>query len=170
MRKVIIIVSVVLLLYYRGVVVVDGHLCMWTPHQRGPLDISSPGNRACYGVNPPCGTNYTAGPVTAKLTGGSTFEVEFQQNLNHWYPKNPGYMIAGIAPNDKGVFTKFGDIIMDYPANDMVTQTNFTIKGVVPNIDCKSCVLRVQYVSNNLGEGENTNVFSQCADILIVKS
>jgi len=78
-------------------------------------------------------------------------------------------MQASIALSEKDSFAQFGNIIPDFNAGDMVTQTNFTIKGVVPNMECASCVFRVQYFSNNFFEGATSNVFTQCADVAIVK-
>eukprot|EP00026_Physarum_polycephalum_P020836 Phypoly_transcript_23688.p1 GENE.Phypoly_transcript_23688~~Phypoly_transcript_23688.p1 ORF type:complete len:183 (+),score=26.93 Phypoly_transcript_23688:51-551(+) len=151
---------------------VSGHICMWEPHQRGPVDISYGGNPTCYHLYAPCGgknNSIPPGPPVVSLKAGSPYAVEFQQNLNHWYAPKPGFMMAEIALSENGVFVPFGEIIPDFNAGDMVTQTNFTIKGIVPNYPCAACVLRVQYVSNNPGEGEGSNIFYQCADISIVQ-
>eukprot|EP01113_Clastostelium_recurvatum_P025599 TRINITY_DN3081_c0_g1_i1.p1 TRINITY_DN3081_c0_g1~~TRINITY_DN3081_c0_g1_i1.p1 ORF type:complete len:172 (+),score=39.69 TRINITY_DN3081_c0_g1_i1:64-579(+) len=145
------------------------HVCMWSPMQRGgKVDISMPGADLCYMVKgAPCGGSSIGSSLT-ELKGNSVFMVEFQQNLNHWYPPNPGYMIADITTSaNSSTFSPFGHVVPDYNARDMVTQTNFTISGTVPNVDCKGCVLRVRYVSNNPDEGKDSNIFYQCADVNI---
>ena len=41
---------------------------------------------------------------------------------------------------------------------NMITQTNFSITGVVPNVACSpTCVLRVRYVSNNPLEDDHVS-------------
>jgi len=151
--------------------IVNAHICLVQPYQRGPrVDISVPANLDCYHTTGPCGNvnnSLPPGPVAAVLKAGSPYVVEFQQNLNHFYPNKPGFMVAEIATSDNGPYTQFGSLIPDFNAYDMVTQTNFSIKGIVPYFTCDRCVLRVRYVSNNPLEGANTNVFYECADIAI---
>jgi hypothetical protein len=109
---------------------------------------------------------------------GSIATLHFQQNLNHWTTKQPGHFDAFISTNSAQNLTesdftyKFG-WATDYPAMDMVTQTNYTITGQIPKIICPHCVLRLRYVSNNPEEinnrhGQNPQaIFYQCADISI---
>ena len=51
-----------------------------------------------------------------------------------------------------------------------ITQTNFTIKVVVPNVECDHCVVRMRYVSQNPTENDRGMTFYQCADVRINKA
>ncbi len=53
--------------------------------------------------------------------------------------------------------------------NEM-TATNFTIKVVIPNVDCEHCVVRLRYESQNPMEEDQGTTFHQCADVRVVKS
>jgi hypothetical protein len=64
---------------------VEAHICMWSPLQRGgAFELVIPGQSICYLKEPSCGGTTAGAPLTA-LTGGSDFELQFQQNLNHFY-------------------------------------------------------------------------------------
>jgi hypothetical protein len=76
--------------------VIYGHICMMSPPQRGALNVATPGENACYLKVGPCGEIPSAAPVTT-LEGGKVFNVQFQQNLNHFYIENPGKLTADIA-------------------------------------------------------------------------
>eukprot|EP01112_Ceratiomyxa_fruticulosa_P010095 TRINITY_DN265_c0_g1_i7.p2 TRINITY_DN265_c0_g1~~TRINITY_DN265_c0_g1_i7.p2 ORF type:complete len:167 (+),score=44.94 TRINITY_DN265_c0_g1_i7:1054-1554(+) len=159
------------LVFISFLLAVHAHICVWEPRQRGELSIDFPGDPSCYMVDgPPCGGSTPGNPLTT-LKGGSQYTIEFQQNLNHWYPNNPGVIVADITSSpSNNTWQSFGQALNDYPARDMVTQTNFTISGTVPNFNCVGCVLRVRYISNNPYEGSNSNVFYQCSDINIKAS
>jgi len=108
------------------------------------------------------------------FTVGSTIQIEFQQNANHWYSKIPGWMDAAIAcnpdPQTDSEFTFIGNRIPDFEANSMLFQTNFTITARLPSVPCAHAVIRVRYVSNNPDEVVPNNpiaAFYQCADIVI---
>jgi len=137
--------------------------------QRGEMDVSTPGSESCYRKVGPCGGAPSG--IVSVLQGGSRFTVHFQQNLNHFYVPNPGYLDASIAVGSnpaEGDFRPFGDsAISDFNAMNMITQTNFTITGTVPNIDCPACTFRVRYVSNNPLENDRGEIFYQCGDIRI---
>eukprot|EP01089_Gocevia_fonbrunei_P017992 TRINITY_DN599_c0_g1_i3.p1 TRINITY_DN599_c0_g1~~TRINITY_DN599_c0_g1_i3.p1 ORF type:complete len:149 (-),score=31.62 TRINITY_DN599_c0_g1_i3:43-489(-) len=116
-------------------------------------------------------------PATLSFVGKSSLTVYFQQNFNHWYPNNPGFMDVAIANNPETTnatdFVQFGKTVPDYNANNMATQTNFTISGFLPDIDCDHCVLRLRYASHNPDEavpGNPEAIFYQCSDIKIVSS
>ncbi|GAM26416.1 hypothetical protein SAMD00019534_095910, partial [Acytostelium subglobosum LB1] len=143
------------------------HLCIFEPEQREPTFAVpiQPGDGACYRPYSNCG-NVTAGAPVAFYTAGSTAYVHFQQNYNHWYQPNQGFMDVAISYNgDQGPFQVVSKTIPDYNAWDMVSQTNYTVSIQVPNQTCKGCVLRVRYISNNAGEPLPD--FYQCADIAI---
>jgi len=107
---------------------------------------------------------------------GSDVSILFQQNLNHWNQDNPGYLDVSISynpssdnPHDFVVLEK----IIDWPAHDQVTQTNFSRVITLPPTASDHAVLRYRYVSNNVGEiypKNNTQaVFWNCVDIKITE-
>lgn len=65
--------------------------------------------------------------------------VEFQQNLNHFWPAKPGHFDVAFSTNfvgnltDKDFTIPFGEKLPDFDAHDMVTQTNFTIPVHIPD-------------------------------------
>ena len=62
----------------------------------------------------------------------------------------------------------------DFPANEMVTQTNFTLSVTLPSKGCDHCIMRFRYISNNPDEIDPSNntqaIFYNCADIRILSS
>lgn len=131
----------------------------------------TPGEHPCYLKVGPCG-EVASGEPMASLDGGSEFTIKFQQNLNHFYDKNPGSLVADFAVGPDPAeddFTPLGQPIPDYNAMNMITQTNFTVSVTVPNVDCPHCVMRMRYISNNPKEDDRGTVFYQCADISVTK-
>lgn len=108
-----------------------------------------------------------------QLTGGSNYDIHFQQNLNHFYKENPGRLVADFATTadpEEADFTPLGEPIPDYNAMNMITQTNFTMSVVVPNVECEHCVVRLRYLSNNPTEDHGGGmIFYQCADVSVSK-
>lgn len=51
-----------------------------------------------------------------------------------------------------------------------ITQTNFSMKVTIPNVDCDHCVVRLRYLSQNPTENDRGMTFYQCADVKVVKS
>mgnify|MGYP005993811053 CR=1 FL=1 len=49
-----------------------------------------------------------------------------------------------------------------------ITQTNFTIKVNVPNVNLDHGVMRLRYISQNPTENDRGMTFYQCADVKIV--
>ncbi|KAM9954392.1 hypothetical protein ACTFIW_003933 [Dictyostelium discoideum] len=143
------------------------HLCLFDPPQREPnwgVPIQ-PGDNACYRVSSNCGNTTTGAPVKS-YSPKSTIQVFFQQNYNHWYKPNPGYLDVSLSyDGDNGDYIVLSPTIDDFNAWDMVTQTNYSVSVTLPTQTCKSCVLRVRYISNNAGEPEPD--FYQCSDIAI---
>lgn len=91
---------------------------MWAPPQRqGAFQIGTPGESVCYLKEGPCGKIASATPM-ATLIGGQTFNVLFQQNLNHFYVANPGRLVVDFAnvadPNEED-FVQLG-YVSDYNA------------------------------------------------------
>lgn len=51
-----------------------------------------------------------------------------------------------------------------------ITQTNFTMRVRIPNINSEHAVVRMRYVSQNPTENDRGMTFYQCADVKIAKS
>jgi hypothetical protein len=51
-----------------------------------------------------------------------------------------------------------------------ITQTNFTMWVVAPNLDLDHGVLRIRYVSQNPSEDDRGTTFYQCADVSVTKT
>ena len=147
---------------------------MWSPPQRGgSFEITTPGQSICYLKEPPCG-NIPSETPAATLQGGEEFTLLFQQNLNHFYQENPGYLQADFSeiadPTSDEDFYPIGTNIPDWQGLNMITQSNFTMTVTVPNVDCEHCVLRMRYVSHNPTEDHGGSPsFHQCADVKVVK-
>ncbi|CAF0953299.1 unnamed protein product [Rotaria sordida] len=144
------------------------HICLWSPMQRGEFDISTPGAHPCYHKIAPCGNiNASSSSPRTSLVAGSKYNVEFQQNLNHYYTGKPGALdisfAVGLNPseNDFRVLHSFSD----YNSMNQITQTNFSIQINLPNEPCDECILRVRYLSNNPGEDDHGTTFHQCSDV-----
>ncbi len=163
--------------------VVEGHICLFAPTQRGPALPSriSPGEDQCYRRTPYCG----GVPLPAQAPAGNTFvagqvaQIAFQQNLNHFWEASPGtldiavsYNLNPVGDDDAadGWQTLFSS--PDFAANDMVTQTNFSVGVQMPAKAADHVLLRVRYVSHNAGEVDPANntdsIFYNCADVRLV--
>lgn len=152
---------------------VDGHICMFSPLQRGSMVLDQPGDPSCSHKGPaPCG-GVAQGQTTTTLTAGSTFEVNFQQNLNHFYHQAPGHLLVQIAkgpnPVESDFSYLFGQAIPDFNAMDEINYANMTITGTLPSTPCAQCVMRLTYGSNNPLENDTSTNFYQCADITLVQ-
>ncbi|XP_022097617.1 uncharacterized protein LOC110983045 [Acanthaster planci] len=143
-----------------------GHLCIISPHQRGPLDVSHSGSHTCFRHGAPCGGISPQQPLTTYI-GGSTIFVTFQQNYNHYEVGYPGYMDIALATSSSpdahfeivGVFGDVNEHAQDH-------QQNYSLPVDLPDIDCSNCVLRGRYVAHKPGE----RTFYQCSDIIIKSS
>ena len=151
----------------------SGHICILSPPQRGKLSVSVPGDSSCYRRTGYCG-GIDIMPVQATYVAGSTVDITFQQNLNHWYEPNPGFFDIALSYSLKPQDSDFQTLatLSDYPANDMVTQTNFTVSVTFPPKPCEHCILRARYVAHNPDEVDPKNntdaIFYNCADIALV--
>lgn len=165
-----------LLLVVLFVCFVNGHICVISPRQRGSLNIGQPGDPSCFRRTPECG-GQPAGNPTATYTAGSTVNVLFQQNLNHWSQFLPGAFDVSISYNPNSVSdTDFEllTVVSDFPAHEQVWQTNFTVPITIPKQTSSHAVLRFRYISNNPDEiypANNTAaIFWQCSDIAITSN
>jgi len=167
---------VVVLVALFSLCVVQGHICILDPQQRGNFSIAIPGDPTCFRRTPYCGNIAPDTPPYRTYEAGTEIFVLFQQNLNHWYPENPGYFDISLSYDviekpDNATWIVLGNF-SDFAAHDMVTQTNFSVKANLPRERCVHCVLRARYVSHNVDEqypANNTEaIFYNCADITIV--
>jgi hypothetical protein len=127
-----------------------GHICIIEPRQRGTFSISEPGDPSCYRRTPDCG-GVAAGPISGVFVEGQVATIKFQQNLNHWHTPKPGFL-------DLTIGSTLLARIPDYAANDMIAQTNFSLKVLIPEgAACDSCVLKARYVSYNPLEVDPAN-------------
>ena len=152
---------------------VHSHLCVWSPMQRDAFDISTPGARACYRKPGPCGNiNATSASPRTSLVAGSTFNIEFQQNLNHYYTVKPGALDVSFANGLNPAESDFRVLhsFPDYNAMNQITQTNFSIAVQLPSEACDQCVVRVRYLTNNPEEDDHGTTFHQCSDIKLTSS
>jgi len=151
----------------------QAHICIIHPHQRGELDISIPGSPACYRRTAYCGGVPIADPLTS-FVAGEMATIHLQQNLNHYWPQQPGMFDIAISfdlsPTDSS--WQILDQWDDWSANDMVWQMNFTRQVRMPSKVSDHCILRTRYVSHNQDEVDPANnhdaIFYNCADIALV--
>ncbi|CAF0954160.1 unnamed protein product [Didymodactylos carnosus] len=138
--------------------------------QRGNFSISIPGDHTCYRKLAPCGDVDTIDKRT-KLTAGKAYTIEFQQNLNHYYTQNPGKLDVSFALGEHPSESDFEVLasVNDYNAMNQITQTNFSLDVMLPDVTCEKCVIRVRYLSNNLDEDDRGTIFYQCSDVELTK-
>ena len=146
-----------------------GHICIISPPQRGALNVTTPGDPSCYHRTPYCGGKPLPAKPTTTFKAGETSTITFQQNLNHWYPPNPGFLDIGLSFSTDPQEEDWNSIVTynDFPAQDMVQSTVFDVQFVVPERPCTHCIVRARYVSHNpleLDPKNNTEmVFYNCA-------
>jgi hypothetical protein len=146
------------------------HICLLSPSQRGGKVPPSgyplmPGDPLCF-TREPCKRDDRA-PLTATYKAGEPLTVSVQQNLNHYFAARPGFIDVAIGGR---VIATVGD----YPAHEMVTQTNFSLDVQhIPEVkECSDrCVMQVRYVSYNPDEVDPKNntdaIFYACADVRV---
>lgn len=159
-----------------AVQLVAAHICMFSPTQRGNMQLDQPGDPSCSHKGPdPCGGINVMGTITA-YTSGQQVDLQFQQNLNHFYSPNPGTLSAHLAigttaPTEADFQPWGSSVLPDWNAMDEVSMVNLTIGGVMPHVPgLAQAVLRLTYASNNPGENDTSTNFFQCADITIAPS
>ncbi|CAF2362343.1 unnamed protein product [Rotaria sp. Silwood2] len=91
------------------------HICLWSPMQRGEFDISTPGAHPCYRKIAPCGNiNASSSSPRTSLVAGGKYNVEFQQNLNHYYTGQPGTLdisfAVGLNPSENDFHKKIMEL------------------------------------------------------------
>jgi hypothetical protein len=156
-----------------GVLAASTHICIISPAQRGPLNISTPGDPSCYRRTPYCGgVPLPAHPPTGvSFVAGMPATIRFEQNLNHWYQPNPGFLDIALAHSTDPSEADFVTIatLDDPPLHEMVTTTVFDVEVLMPAKPCAHCILRTRYVSHNpleIDPKNNTDsIFYNCADI-----
>jgi hypothetical protein len=153
------------------------HICLISPKQRGEFSLSGPGDHTCFRRTADCG-GIPAEKPQHSLVAGSVAEISVQQNLNHWRSDKHGFIDVAISYNAVGDAINAEwhvmDKIDDFPAFDMIAQTNFTFLVNVPNQASDHAVIRVRYVSFNELEiypKNNTDaIFYNCADVKVVEA
>lgn len=150
------------------------HICMWQPMQRSNFSITTPGDPNCYRKVGPCGGINTVGPTITKLTSGDSYEVQFQQNLNHFNEGKPGDLVVDYASTSHPTEADFKsfpdhDPIPDYNAMNEISRVNITMAVKVPTVaSATAAVFRVRYRSNNPLENDRGEIFYQCADVMLL--
>jgi len=161
------------LLLAHSVMSASAHFCLVSPKQRGELALAEAGEPACYRRTPYCG-GVEPGPPTATYKAGALTSITFQQNLNHWYNANPGYMDIAIASGNNPANDAFTVLhtIPDFFGIEMVQQNNFTVQVRMPAEASPHSVVRVRYVSHAPTEVDPANntqaIFYNCADVRLV--
>ena len=150
----------------------NGHICLLYPMQRGAPPTLTPGDPACFNRVADCGALKKGAPKATFLEG-TPYELHFQQNLNHWYPPNPGHFDFAISydADADATWEPLGDgPISDFPANNMNTQTFFDVPVVFTKAG--NATIRGRYVSHNPDEIDPANnteaIFYTCADVEVV--
>jgi len=157
---------------------VNAHICIMHPRQRGAnFSIAVPGSHDCFRRTAECGGMPAEHPRVTWRAG--EFEnVLFQQNLNHYWAdaanKREGFLDVAISYNftNPGAsdFTTLASTL-DYPAHEMVMQSNFSLFVRVPDATASHAVIRVRYVSLNPDEtfpNNTDSTFYNCADVEII--
>ncbi|ESO84959.1 hypothetical protein LOTGIDRAFT_168216 [Lottia gigantea] len=146
---------------------IGAHICLISPQQRGPINISLSGSHTCFKHGFPCGGDAPATPKYVLNAGQPAF-IKWQQNYNHYEPGFPGYMDISIGPiNSKSPddWTTLG-VVEDKYVFSQDYQRNYTAIVNVPNKACSHCVIRVRYNAHKPGE----TTFYQCSDVIITSS
>jgi hypothetical protein len=148
----------------------SAHLCISWPNQRGGWNPGNtePGDSLCFQPTAPCGTKTPSTPQIV-LPSGTTFYVQFQQNLNHYNPGYPGFLdisyAVGSTPPNQDSFILLEEV-PDRWTHLQAAQTNFSVPILIPNMDCIWCTLQVRYHPNKPTEP----IFHNCADVAFQKS
>ena len=116
-----------------------GHVCLLEPHQRGPMSVATPADPSCFRRVSDCG-GFPAGPPAASYKVNEPVKVLFQQNLNHWSQARHGHMDLAVS-YDKQSTWEVLQTIDDYPYNDMVAQTNFSLRVTFSQVSASVCAM-----------------------------
>jgi hypothetical protein len=155
---------------------VAAHICIMHPRQRGAnFSIAIPGSGDCFRRAAECGGMPAEHP---KVTwrAGELENVQFQQNLNHFWAgnKRQGFLDVAISYNysNPGAndFTTLATTL-DFPAHEMLMQSNFSLFVRVPDTTTSHAVIRARYVSLNPDEtfpNNTDSTFYNCADVEII--
>eukprot|EP00300_Choanocystis_sp_HF-7_P021751 c20847_g1_i1.p2 GENE.c20847_g1_i1~~c20847_g1_i1.p2 ORF type:complete len:152 (+),score=28.13 c20847_g1_i1:29-484(+) len=139
------------------VAVVNAHVCLLNPLQRGTMnDINTVGAADCglFGDGP-CG-NRTQQPPMVAVQSGSQFNVVWQKNQDH-FNSQPANWIISFAPYGSPFIqlAKFAD-------TNTSSLTIGTQMVTIPNLGTVAGVMQIQYA---VGFG----TFYQCSDIAIIE-
>jgi len=151
------------------VYVLDAHLCLNNPPQRGgvPLDdLTTQGLTLCRNTLGPCGTLFPNISTSEKTyVAGSNVTVEIILNLQHRLATDPGnismsYCTNGVCQSNSD-FTNIAGASIPDPANVTIPDS-LTIPTQLPsNLPAGILVLRATYITN-----EET-IYYMCSDVTI---
>jgi hypothetical protein len=148
-----------------------GHICVLDPPQRGNLSVVTPGDPSCYRRTVGAVTGLPASPTPKYYVSGQTAAIRFQQNLNHFNMSTPGRI--DLYFEGAGIGRVALATVGDWPAHDMVMQTNYTVEITVPQVSAATpALLWAVYTSYNNKEidpSANTDaVFFNAADVVLI--
>ncbi|EFC49599.1 hypothetical protein NAEGRDRAFT_78087 [Naegleria gruberi] len=154
-----------LLVIMQSMAPVHSHMCVFNPRQRGGLNISDFGDPTCFKFKGPCGS-LPSGPVQATFQRGKTYNIDLQQNLNHYSVGHPGWLDVSVASGENPDDSQFTvqSVLTDYFPVRQWTRTNLSIPLYLnPQGTTGRHVIRVRYNPNKPTEP----IFHQCIDIMI---
>jgi len=159
--------SIILLTCF--VYVLEAHLCLNNPPQRGgvPIDaLTTEGVTLCGNTLGPCGTRYPNVSTSQKsYTAGSQISVQIILNLQHRTPTNPGNISMSYCTNrvcqSETDFTSIAGATIPDPANVSIP-ASLSIPTTLPSTLASGItVLRAVYYTN-----EET-IYYMCSDVTI---
>jgi hypothetical protein len=151
-------------------VLASAHICILDPPQRGGPSIKTWGDHQCFNAGSAelsCGdaTRFPHG-TPHQFIAGSSIDILFQQNLNHYNPGFEGFLDVAYStkpdPTDADFVTLAS--VPDTYLHKQASMTNYTLPVTLPLAEFTGGSLRVRYHPNKPTEP----VFRQCADISIV--
>ncbi|KAL3858565.1 hypothetical protein ACJMK2_008883 [Sinanodonta woodiana] len=141
------------------VAVCSAHLCLINPIQRGSeTGINKPGAADCLLLTAPCGGR-SKDKAGVTLTGGQSFTVVFQKNLDHWIKATPGNFVISFGM-EGGQLTTLATVMDNGEPSLTLYETVVTIPMMKGNF-----ILQVTYNPNNPQAPAH---FYQCADVHVI--
>jgi len=137
-----------------------GHICTLFPPQRVPLyGLNTVASNSCFNIEAPCGNNTPTTPMV-ELIAGSTYNITFQKNQNHWTTPAGNFTISislSAKPNTKW------EMLAVIPDTNTPALTLYDLPITLPSQASPHAVLRVHYDCLGL-----PFTFFACSDIKLV--